>query len=114
MLKKFLRFVLPSMVAFAFTGLYSIVDGFFVGNNVGDDGLAAINVAYPLVAFINAVGTGIGMGGSVMLSIARGRGDKEGEKRYLGNTLIYLLAASAAVTALLVGTYPLLIDAFGA
>ena len=27
MLKKFLRYVLPSMVAFAFTGLYSIVDG---------------------------------------------------------------------------------------
>ena len=89
MLKKFLRFVLPSMVAFAFTGLYSIVDGFFVGNNVGDDGLAAINVAYPLVAFINAVGTGIGMGGSVMLSIARGRGDARAEKRYLGSTLIY-------------------------
>ena len=75
MLKKFLRFVLPSMVAFAFTGIYSIVDGFFVGNNVGDDGLAAINVAYPLVAFINAVGTGIGMGGSVIAVMrARKRG----------------------------------------
>ncbi len=114
MLKKFLRFVLPSMVAFAFTGLYSIVDGFFVGNNVGDDGLAAINVAYPLVAFINAVGTGIGMGGSVMLSMARGRGDTDSEKRYLGNTLLYLLIASAVVTAALLGAYPKLIDAFGA
>ena len=114
MLKKFLRFVLPSMVAFAFTGLYSIVDGFFVGNNVGDDGLAAINVAYPLVAFINAVGTGIGMGGSVMLSIARGRGDARAEKRYLGGTLFYLAAASVIVTALLVGVYPYLIDIFGA
>ena len=114
MLKKFLRFVLPSMVAFAFTGLYSIVDGFFVGNNVGDDGLAAINVAYPLVAFINAVGTGIGMGGSVMLSIARGSGDARAEKRYLGGTLFYLAAASVIVTALLVGVYPYLIDIFGA
>ena len=94
MLKKFLRYVLPSMVAFAFTGLYSIVDGFFVGNNVGDEGLAAINVAYPLVALINAVGTGIGMGGSVMLSMARGSGDVRSEKRYLGNTLAYLLLAS--------------------
>ena len=35
MLKKFLRFVLPSMVAFAFTGLYSIVDGFFRGQQRG-------------------------------------------------------------------------------
>ncbi len=114
MLKKFLRYVLPSMVAFAFTGLYSIVDGFFVGNNVGDEGLAAINVAYPLVALINAVGTGIGMGGSVMLSMARGSGDVRSEKRYLGNTLAYLLLASVAVTAVLVGVYPYLIDIFGA
>lgn len=114
MLKKFLRFVLPSMTAFAFTGLYSIVDGFFVGNNVGDDGLAAINVAYPLVAFINAVGTGIGMGGSVMLSMARGRGDADAEKKYLGNTLVYLLAASVIVTAVMVAAYSALIDVFGA
>ena len=104
-MKKFLRFVLPSMTAFAFTGLYSIVDGFFVGNNVGDDGLAAINVAYPLVALINAVGTGIGMGGSVMLSMARGRGDSRAEKRYLGNTLIYLLAASVVITAVMIASY---------
>lgn len=113
-MKKFLRFVLPSMTAFAFTGLYSIVDGFFVGNNVGDDGLAAINVAYPLVALINAVGTGIGMGGSVMLSMARGRGDSRAEKRYLGNTLIYLLAASVVITAVMIATYAPLIDVFGA
>lgn len=114
MLKRFLRFVLPSMTAFAFTGLYSIVDGFFVGNNVGDDGLAAINVAYPLVALINAVGTGIGMGGSVMLSMARGRGDSAAEKKYLGNTLVYLLAASVIVTAVMVAAYSSLIDVFGA
>ena len=113
-LKKFLRFVLPSTVAFAFTGLYSIVDGYFVGNNVGDDGLAAINVAYPLVALINAVGTGIGMGGAVMLSIARGRGDSAAEKRYLGNTLVTLLAASVFMTALLIAVHGYLIDAFGA
>ena len=113
-MKKFLRFVLPSMTAFAFTGLYSIVDGFFVGNNVGDDGLAAINVAYPLVALINAVGTGIGMGGSVMLSMARGRGDSRAEKRYLGNTLIYLLAASVVITAVMIAAYAPLIDVFGA
>lgn len=113
-MKKFLRFVLPSMTAFAFTGLYSIVDGFFVGNNVGDDGLAAINVAYPLVALINAVGTGIGMGGSVMLSMARGRGDSRAEKRYLGNTLIYLLAASVVITAVMIVAYAPLIDVFGA
>lgn len=49
------------MLAFAFTGLYTIVDGFFVGQNIGDVGLAGINIAFPIVALIQAVGCGIGM-----------------------------------------------------
>ena len=50
------------MLAFALSGLYGIVDGFFLGNELGDQALAAINVAYPLTAFLQAVGTGVGMG----------------------------------------------------
>ena len=62
--REFWKNVLPSMIAFAFTGVYAIVDGFFVGRNVGDAGLAAINMAYPLVALIQAAGLGLGMAGA--------------------------------------------------
>ena len=34
---------------------------FFVGNSNGDAGLSAVNIAYPIVAVIQALGTGIGM-----------------------------------------------------
>ena len=63
--KEFFRYVIPSMLAFALSGIYAIADGFFVGNALGDNALAAINMAYPLTAFLQAVGTGIGMGGAV-------------------------------------------------
>ncbi|MGN1314117.1 MAG: multidrug transporter MatE, partial [Lachnospiraceae bacterium] len=43
--KEFFRYVIPSMLAFALSGLYGIVDGFFLGNEMGDQALAAINVA---------------------------------------------------------------------
>lgn len=66
--KIFFQYVIPSILAFALSGIYSIVDGFFVGNQVGDAGLSAINVAYPIVALIQAAGTGIGMGGAVCYS----------------------------------------------
>ena len=62
--KIFYQAVIPSMLAFALSGIYSVADGFFVGNSLGDNALAAINIAYPLTAFIQAVGTGIGMGGA--------------------------------------------------
>ena len=71
--REFFGNVIPSMIAFAFTGVYAIVDGFFVGRNVGDAGLAAINVAYPLVALIQAAGTGLGMAGTgIVVSIVIG------------------------------------------
>ena len=54
MTKTFFKYVIPSMLAFALSGIYAIVDGFFVGNSVGDQGLATINLVYPLVALIQA------------------------------------------------------------
>ena len=73
--KKYLKFILPSTLSFLLTGIYSIVDGIFVGRAMGDDGLAAINIAWPLVALIIALGTGIGMGASVMVSLNLGAGN---------------------------------------
>ena len=40
--KEFLSYVLPSVLAFALSGVYTIVDGFFVGRSLGDAGIAAI------------------------------------------------------------------------
>ena len=84
MKKTFFKNVLPAMLAFAFSGVYAIVDGYFVGQNVGDTGLASINIGYPITALIQAVGTGIGMGGAVNIAFSRGRGERENEKRIFG------------------------------
>ncbi|MBT9776685.1 hypothetical protein GPL15_09245 [Clostridium sp. MCC353] len=102
------------MLAFAFSGLYTIVDGFFIGQNMGDTGLAAINIAFPLAAFIQAMGTGLGMGGAIQISIFRGRNDSEQEKLYLGSTLGLLLAAGAVLTALFFSLYRPLLSVMGA
>lgn len=113
-LKNYLKFVLPSMVAFAFSGVYGIVDGFFIGRNIGDAGLAAINIAYPVTALIQAAGTGIGMGGAIHFSMRKGCGDKDGAARYLSMTFILLAAACTAVTVLLAFFHKPLLAAFGA
>lgn len=101
MRKKFLKFVLPSMLAFAFSGVYAIVDGFFVGRSTGDVGLAAINIAYPIQALVLAIGTGIGMGGAVMLAHHRGGQNEEEEQRALGGTIGLLCSAMIVLIPLL-------------
>lgn len=112
--REFFGNVIPSMIAFAFTGVYAIVDGFFVGRNVGDVGLAAINVAYPLVALIQAAGTGLGMAGAIQIAINKGKKDEETERRYLGNAFVLLLLAGILLTGLLLMFYPVILRLFGA
>lgn len=77
MKKNYLKYILPSMLSFLLTGIYSIVDGIFVGRAMGDPGLAAINIAWPLVALIISLGTGIGMGAAVIVSLSRGAGNEK-------------------------------------
>ena len=36
-IKMFFQYVIPSVFSFALSGVYAIVDGFFVGNSIGWD-----------------------------------------------------------------------------
>ena len=76
-LKKMARDCIPTIFALCFTGMYSVVDGLFIGHAVGDDGLAAVNLAWPIPAVITALGIGIGIGGSVLYSRCMGSKEEE-------------------------------------
>lgn len=112
--KQFFRYVLPSMLAMLLTGFYAIIDGFFVGRAVGDAGLAAINLAWPIAAFLLAAGTGIGAGGSVLMSTRLGENDPEGSRKAYGNTIFTLLFFSAIITVVLFLAYRPILDFLGA
>lgn len=114
MRKQFYKYVIPSVLAFALSGVYAIVDGFFIGNSVGDIGLAAINIAYPITALIQSIGTGIGIGGSVELSVNIGKNDVKAQKSYFTATIFMLILASIICTAILHFASPSLLTAFGA
>ena len=112
--KEFLLYVIPSVLAFALSGEYAIVDGFFVGNSIGDAGLAAINVAYPVTALLQALGTGIGMGGAVQYSIHAGEDKREEQRAYISWTLLLLAVSSLAAVLLLFPSVSAILSAFGA
>lgn len=101
MRKKYWGYILPSTLSFLLTGIYSIVDGIFVGRAMGDAGLAAINIVWPLVALIIALGTGIGMGASVMVSLNKGAGDEKTAAKMEGNAFFLLFTGSILLTAVL-------------
>ena len=99
--KTFFKYVFPSILSFALSGVYAIVDGFFVGNSLGDIGLSAVNIAYPIVAFIQAVGTGLGRGGAIYYSIYRAE-KKEHEARMFTAGALWLMLISSVILTVLV------------
>lgn len=74
--------------------------GFFVGNALGDDALAAVNIAYPLTAFLQAVGTGVGMGGAIEYAINAGNQNENRGRQYMGMAILLLGGFSLLFTAL--------------
>lgn len=101
MKKKYMGYIFPSMLSFLLTGIYSIVDGIFVGRAMGDEGLAAINIAWPLVALIISLGTGIGMGAAVMVSLNKGAGNQKAAEQMEGNAFFLLFTGAVILTAVL-------------
>ena len=87
---KLSDYIIPSVISMVLVGTYTNIDGFFIGNVLGDNGLAAINFAWPIVALITSLGTGIGVGGSVILNQYRGACENDGAER-IKTSIIYLL-----------------------
>jgi len=85
----------------ALSGVYAIVDGFFVGNSIGDAGLSAVNIAYPIVAVIQAIGTGIGMGGAIYYSINTAEKQEKRAREFTAGALWVLILSSILFTFLI-------------
>ena len=111
---SFAAYVLPSVLAFALSGLYTIVDGFFIGQSLGDLGLAAITLAYPAAALLQAVGTGIGLAGAIRCTILQARGEEQTPRTCFSGTVLLLLATSAAFAAVLLGLLGPVLTVLGA
>lgn len=96
--RTFFQYVIPSVLSFALSGVYAIVDGFFVGNSIGDLGLSAVNIAYPVVAVIQALGTGIGMGGAIYYSIYKAEKKETEAREFTAGALWVLIISSILLT----------------
>lgn len=68
---------IPGALSMLASSLYYTLDGVFVGQFIGAMAFAAINLAMPFVIINFSLADLIGVGASVPISIALGRGDKK-------------------------------------
>ena len=114
LLKRIAQDCIQTVFSLLMSGLYGVMDGLFVGRAVGDAGLAAINIAWPIAAVITAVGIGIGSGGSVLYSNSNGKGEQERGELVYHQTITLLFAAAMVLLIVLGFTYPAILSALGA
>lgn len=112
--KSFFKYVIPAIVSTMLGGLYIVVDGFFIGNSMGDIGLTAINLVYPIGTLLMASAVMLGMGGSVIMSTYLGEGNIDGFNKAKVNTFISLILASIILTFILLLTKDYLVYLLGA
>ncbi len=86
---KLLRFTFPSIIMMVFTSIYGVVDGFFVSNFAGKTAFASLNLIFPFVMILGGMGFMIGTGGTALVSLVLGTGDREKANRYF-SMMVYL------------------------
>ena len=93
---RLLRFTFPSIVMMIFTSIYGVVDGVFVSNFAGKTAFAAVNLIMPYLMASGVIGFMIGTGGTALISMTLGMGDKK-KANELFSMLTYVSIAGGVV-----------------
>lgn len=109
-----MKFSVPAIVGMIVNALYNTVDRIYIGNKIGQLGIAGITVSFPIMIIIMAFAMLIGFGSTSLLSIRLGEKKREEARQITGNAIVLLFAISVILTIL--GTIFLepMLETFGA
>ena len=95
---RLLRFTFPSIVMMIFTSIYGVVDGIFVSNFAGKTAFAAVNLIMPYLMIFGVIGFMLGTGGTALISMTLGMGDKKKANELFSMLTYVAIAGGLALT----------------
>ena len=101
--KLFFRCAIPSMITMAFSALYQIADGLFVGRFIGEDALAAVNLIMPIIMMVFAFSSMIATGASVRIAVLLGEKNREEASRVFTYSLKFIFFSLPTASQILRG-----------
>ena len=107
--RRIMEFSIPMLLGNLAQQLYNTADSIIVGKFVGDNALAAVGSASPILNLLLALFVGISTGAGIVVSQSFGARDRKGLTESIGNCIA--LSAVASVIIMIVGplmTMPLL------
>jgi len=99
--RLFFVVALPGMISMFAMSIYSIIEGIFIGQKLGEEAFAAVNIAIPLVMINFSLADLIGVGASVPISIALGRKDHQTANNIFSGSIVMIFFASLFMGAVM-------------
>ena len=88
--KLFVKLAIPSLISMLFSSLYMMADGIFVGKIIGSKALAAINLVFPIIMILFAVGDMVASGASVKIGIKLGEKNEKEASEIFSVALLFI------------------------
>ena len=95
--KRIMEFSVPMLLGNLAQQLYNTADSIIVGHYVGDNALAAVGSAMPILNLLLALFVGISTGAGIVVSQSFGARDREGLTVSIGNCLSLSLIATIVI-----------------
>lgn len=102
------KLAIPLVLANLMQTAYNIIDTYWVGR-LGEEAIAAVSLAFPVIFLIIAFGGGLTIAGTVLVAQYTGKGDQKQVDLIAGQTIILLVNVSLAITVIgLIASEPIL------
>ena len=100
LLKNMTLLLIPLVLTNILNSIYNIVDGIWVGNLIGEDGVSAITNSFPIIVIIRSLGFGLFTAESVLVAQYFGAKKYEKIKEFMGVT--YLLGFIIGIVSVII------------
>ncbi|MBU3146276.1 MATE family efflux transporter [Clostridium sp. CF012] len=98
MTKQFFKYAVPSALAMFISSLYTVIDGIFVGQGVGDSALAAVNIVLPFTVLLFGLASMFAIGGGALVSKNFGANNTEKAVNIFRQVFKFLLIISIGIS----------------
>ena len=96
--RLFLKYSIPAVIAMVITGAQGIIDGAFVGNQLGEHALAGVNIASPFMQLIIGLSMVVSIGAQSYISIKLGMNETQEAKDTFKTFLKFLITGALFIS----------------
>jgi putative MATE family efflux protein len=108
------QYSIPAVIAMVVNAIYNVVDRVFIGQFAGEEALAGLTIAFPVMMILFSFANLIGIGGAALISIKLGEKDEKAASKVFGNTLGLGILVMATILLAISTNLQFILGLFGA